>query len=157
MLGCDLELVEPRSDAFLADYYTDKEQDILRAASGAERDRIANLLWSAKESALKALREGLRLNPLSLSVHLPDRPLGEIAHENIGAQFAAGTDQTGDWQPLQVTWAGGRIFPGWWCQTGAMLRTLVAFPAPEQPKPFSRSTGCNASGLPAERLYHATS
>src|ERR1022692_2932165 len=42
------------------------------ASSPAERARILALLWSAKESALKALREGLRLDTRSVIVHLSD-------------------------------------------------------------------------------------
>src|SRR5271166_1370926 len=32
-LGCDLELVEPRSDAFVADYFTVEEQELVAQAS----------------------------------------------------------------------------------------------------------------------------
>ena len=61
-MGCDLEIVEPRSDAFVADYFTVEEQALVARASAADRDRLLALLWSAKESALKALHAGLRLD-----------------------------------------------------------------------------------------------
>ena len=71
-LGCDLELVEPRSDAFVADYFTAEEQELVAQASAADRSFFSTLLWSAKESALKALHEGLRLDTRSVTVSLPD-------------------------------------------------------------------------------------
>jgi 4'-phosphopantetheinyl transferase len=58
-LGCDLEIAEPRSDAFIADYFTIEEQALIARASAADRPRLLALFWSAKESALKALHEGL--------------------------------------------------------------------------------------------------
>jgi 4'-phosphopantetheinyl transferase len=70
-LGCDLELVEPRSDAFVADYLTPAEQALV-AAAGTERDLLANLVWCGKESALKVLRTGLRRDTRSVEVSLPE-------------------------------------------------------------------------------------
>ena len=61
-LGCDLETIEPRSDAFVADYFTTSEQALVERAPGADRSWLLALLWSGKESALKALRTGLRLD-----------------------------------------------------------------------------------------------
>ena len=66
-IGCDLELVEPRSDAFVRDYLTGPEADLV-AAAGPARDVAANLIWSAKESALKVLRTGLRRDTRSVEV-----------------------------------------------------------------------------------------
>ena len=67
-MGCDLEMIEPRSAAFVADYFTLEEQELVARASAAERDPLTALLWSGKESALKALREGLRLDTRSVIV-----------------------------------------------------------------------------------------
>ena len=67
-LGCDLEIVEPRSDAFIADYFATEEQALIERTSAAERSLLLALLWSGKESALKALRTGLRLDTRSVTV-----------------------------------------------------------------------------------------
>src|SRR5579864_1651730 len=67
-IGCDLESVEPRSDAFVGDYFTIEEQALVARASAVNRPRLLALLWSAKESALKALHEGLRLDTRSVTV-----------------------------------------------------------------------------------------
>jgi 4'-phosphopantetheinyl transferase len=70
-VGCDIERVEPRSAAFIEDYFTPHEQGLLRTRPAAEQALWATLIWSAKESALKALREGLRLPARSVEVRLP--------------------------------------------------------------------------------------
>ncbi|HEU4423361.1 MAG TPA: 4'-phosphopantetheinyl transferase superfamily protein, partial [Pilimelia sp.] len=50
-VGCDLELVEPRSPGFVRDFLTEAEQRFVTARpAGEERDAAANLMWSAKES-----------------------------------------------------------------------------------------------------------
>ena len=108
-MGCDLEIVEPHSDAFVADYFTSEEQALVARAAAADRPRLLTLLWSAKESALKALHEGLRLDTRWVTV----------------SPFAASFDLNG-WSPLQVRYTGERVFHGWWQRTDNILRTVVA-------------------------------
>ena len=67
-LGADLELIEPRSAAFVRDYFTEEERRHARDAL------MTNVIWSAKESALKALRTGLRADTRSVQVHLLQGP-----------------------------------------------------------------------------------
>ncbi len=110
-LGCDLERVEPRSEAFVRDYFTNAERAWVE--SSQDPTLAANLIWSAKESALKALREGLRLDTRSVEVRLP-----------------AGDPAEG-WNPLEVRYpAAGRIFHGWWRREGDCVLTLAADPPP---------------------------
>jgi 4'-phosphopantetheinyl transferase len=104
-IGCDLELVEPRSAAFVRDYFTSAEQDCVAAAT--EPDASANLIWSAKESALKVLRTGLRRDTRSVEVELLHR------------------EQDG-WRELAVTDRDGSRFPGWWLRCNSFLLTVVA-------------------------------
>jgi 4'-phosphopantetheinyl transferase len=113
-LGCDLEMIEPRSDAFVADYFTEKEQAFIGGTSAADRPLLVNLLWSAKESALKALQEGLRLDTRWVAVSLVNVQHGR---------------QDGSWHPLRVVARTGEVFTGWWQCTDILVRTLVA----EQP------------------------
>jgi 4'-phosphopantetheinyl transferase len=118
-LGCDLEIAEPRDAAFIADYFTAKEQAWIEQAPAEERPRLAALFWSAKESALKALRTGLRLDTRSLNVALEGPALEH--------------DRPHGWRPLCARYNNADIFHGWWRQTGTLLRTLVAAPAPLAP------------------------
>ncbi len=74
-VGCDLELVEPRTDGFVRDYLTPAEQRYVDSAADATaRSLAANLIWSAKESALKVLTTGLRRDTRSVEVDLEVAP-----------------------------------------------------------------------------------
>jgi 4'-phosphopantetheinyl transferase len=115
-LGCDLEQIEPRSKAFVSDFFTAEEQWLVARHFSPDRPWLLTLLWSAKESALKALGEGLRLDTRCVVV----RPV------------ESGFDLNG-WSPLQVRHAAGHIFHGWWQKADDMVRTLVAVPAPASP------------------------
>src|SRR5579872_273420 len=66
LLGCDLEVVEPHSEAFVRDYFSAEEQAFVMDLPSAYRPGFLALLWSAKESALKALQQGLRRDTRSV-------------------------------------------------------------------------------------------
>jgi 4'-phosphopantetheinyl transferase len=111
-VGVDLEIVEPRSDGFVSDFLTPAEQAVVAADPSRDwHDAAANLIWSAKESALKVLRTGLRADTRTVEVVLED-PTG----------ISAGA---GQWQRLSVA-SGARRFPGWWRRDGVFLLTVVA-------------------------------
>jgi len=127
-LGCDLETIEPRGDAFHADYFTPEEQALVtQAPTIPDSLRLETLLWSAKESALKALGEGLRLDTRSVIVRFPEP--SETTVENRQRVWL----QTTDWRPLQVHYGQGVIFHGWWSRSASLLRTVVSLPAAEPP------------------------
>ena len=108
-VGCDLELVEPRTGRFARDWLTPAEQDLVSgAASGEEQQVLTNLVWSAKESALKALRTGLRRSTRSVEVEVVDR----AGHER--------------WARLRVRAEEGLSFHGWWRRYGDFLLTCAA-------------------------------
>ncbi len=107
-IGCDLELVEPRTDGFVRDFFTAAERRYVAARpAGEERDVAANLIWSAKESALKVLRTGLRRDTRSVEVSVDGR----------------GAD---GWGGLSVRASEGDRFPGWWRRDGRFLFTVAA-------------------------------
>jgi len=116
-LGCDLELVESRDDSFVTDFFTANEQKLLDRASADERPMLATLLWSAKESALKALHVGLRLSTTCLEVSPTDASLRV-------AKRPSQENWTG-WSPLSLRGVGGRILHGWWRCANNMVRTVV--------------------------------
>ena len=133
-LGCDLELIEPRSAVFLADYFTAEEQALLARVSVADQPRLVTLLWSAKESTLKALHTGLRLDTRSVAVKLGALPEQDERERCLTAVAALFPPSFGlcSWTPLQVQYGDG-IFHGWWQYSGNLVRTLVAAPPPHQP------------------------
>lgn len=114
-VGIDLEIVEPRTSGFVRDFLTPREQRLVAGAADEDaRHLAANLVWSAKESALKVLRTGLRRDTRSVEVTVSlDQPAGE-------------------WAPLQVRSSEGGEMPGWWRRYGAFILT-VASAAPTPP------------------------
>jgi 4'-phosphopantetheinyl transferase len=105
-VGCDLELVEPRSDRFVADWYPPAPQRAV-ASRPDSHDLLANTIWSAKESALKVLRTGLRRDTRSVEVQLEAEPLD-------------------GWASLEVRTDEGAVFPGWWRRFDAFVLTCAA-------------------------------
>ncbi len=155
-LGCDLEVVEPRSDAFVTDYFTDEEQDLLTKTQPRYRAFLVTLLWSSKESALKALREGLRLDTRSLVVSpdesgwLVDRegkrfPRNSNFHSHVGPAF--------QWHPMQIRFKEGKDFRGFWRYNGQFLRTIVG--SPSVSLPIRLGFAPDQNGLAAKETIHA--
>lgn len=120
-LGCDVESVGRRGEEFVVDWFTDTERRSVEAvAPGDNRSRAITLVWSAKESALKALGVGLRLDTREVEVELsPD------------------ASDAGKWSPLVVC-TSGRALHGWWRADDERVLTIVADPAPALPVALSR-------------------
>ncbi len=115
-VGCDLEQVEARSELFVHDYFTRREQELVAALPKADRPLYENLIWSAKESALKALRVGLKADTRSVEVSLP-----------AGMEYG--------WRRLEVRRAeDGTELAGWWRQDDGFVITLAAPPPPRVPE-----------------------
>jgi 4'-phosphopantetheinyl transferase len=144
-LGCDLEVVEPRSDQFVADYFTAEEQELIKSAHASNRSQLVTLLWSAKESALKALREGLRIDTRSVVV-APWAFQLQLDEEGCAGASPASMFQSSygsySWHPLHVRFGAGQIFQGWWQHANKVLRTMVATPSPSQPIPLIEAGSC---------------
>lgn len=118
VVGCDLELVEPRGNAFIADYLTPYEQDLVTGAPD-RRDLLANLLWSAKESTLKVLRTGLRRDTRSVEIRLaPHDPTAR------------------GWSDLYAHTTEGFTFTGGWRRFGAFVLTYVTTTVTVPPVPL---------------------
>jgi 4'-phosphopantetheinyl transferase len=136
LLGCDLEAVEFHGDAFAADYFTVEEQALVAKFEPQGRLRLLALLWSAKESALKLLREGLRFDTRDVVVSFLEKEFQTGNQEN-SAQRECISIQTSSkyscWSPLQACHANAQIFYGWWSQTGDLLRTVLAAPPADPP------------------------
>jgi 4'-phosphopantetheinyl transferase len=110
-LGCDLEIIEPRSAAFVSDYLTDEERALVARTEAAYRDRLLALLWSAKESALKALGVGLRADTRSVAVIEPRETRYLLERDS-------------SWRCLVVKHATDDLH-GWWQSSGEVVRTAM--------------------------------
>ena len=108
-LGCDLERIEPRTKAFVADYFTEDEQALVTRTPLPDQLWLIPLLWSAKESLLKAMHTGLRLDTRSVNVIL----------------LPSSQSREG-WSLLAVHSSDGVVFPGWWQRDDAYVRTAVS-------------------------------
>jgi 4'-phosphopantetheinyl transferase len=136
-LGCDLEVAEAHSDGFIADYFSAEEQAVIAQSPATERPALVSLFWSAKESALKALHAGLRMDTRSVTVRLLNTApcSGEQdgrSSEDPSCFFRRYLGRRG-WQALHVSGSDGRVFHGWWQRSGDLLRTVVAAPPPAPP------------------------
>lgn len=115
-LGIDLELAEPRSTGFVTDFLTAAEQEyVTTRATDDEAHAAANLVWSAKEAALKVMRVGLRADTRTVEVTLDERRRPD------------------GWAPLSVRHREGQVFPGWWRRDGVFLLVIAALEAVEPP------------------------
>jgi 4'-phosphopantetheinyl transferase len=110
-VGCDLERIGPRPASFAADWFTPAELQFVDAATDERRSEVVTLIWSAKESALKALGQGLRIDTRAVEVQLDEH--GDHAR-------GAG------WQGVSVVTSTGRSFSGWWWRTELHVLVFVA-------------------------------
>jgi 4'-phosphopantetheinyl transferase len=107
-VGCDLEWIEPREANFAADYFTPEElAATLEAPAG--RELLETLIWSAKETGLKILRQGLSRDTRSISISL-NTPV-----------------QEGSWS----MWNGrclesSLVFYGWWRTSEGFVYTIAS-------------------------------
>lgn len=122
-VGCDLELVEPRSDAFVREWLAPSEQELVAAAAPADRARTANLIWTAKEAAAKVRREGLRLDVRRAWVELGQRPAGD------------------GWGRMRVVWEDAPVTAGWWCDEPDWVLAIAGEPDPPPPFPLAADGG----------------
>jgi len=133
-LGCDLEVAEPRSDAFLADYLTIDEQALVARATAADRNQLLALLWSAKESALKALRTGLRLDTRCVNVQPFVAPLHVHGWSPLTVRYTADGSPEHDSAEQH---SAEQVFHGWWRAADKIVQTVVAAPVPDPPIPLA--------------------
>ena len=110
-LGCDVELIRALRRGTVAHHFTNGEQRLLEDLEPHDWAVRGTLIWTAKESALKALRQGLRLDTRTV----------EASPSFEGAP--------GSWHALAVAHAAGsRLFRGWWRRIGDHILSMVADP-----------------------------
>lgn len=116
-LGCDIELVEARSPELVETFFTETEARAWRDAPAHDRDALATLIWSAKESALKARRIGLGRDTRDVPVHIDDLP-----------------PRGGEWCRIEIGLGdGGPGLSGWAALRDGYALTLATAPRCEAP------------------------
>jgi len=118
-VGCDIERVEARAAALVEDFFAPEEQARIAALPPENQDLAVTLAWSAKESALKLLRTGLRADTRTVVARWCDaRP------------HAA-------WSPLEVCVpAAAEPLSGWWQMLDEFILTAVSEPGAPAPSPL---------------------
>jgi phosphopantetheine--protein transferase-like protein len=76
-VGIDLELVEPRAENFIQDFFTKSEAEYALNLEGEARNEWVTLAWSAKEAVLKAWQKGLRVDTRAIELILGERQPGQ--------------------------------------------------------------------------------
>jgi 4'-phosphopantetheinyl transferase len=107
-LGSDLEWVELREKSFAHDYFTSEELSFLEKTTLDQAIAIT-LIWSAKESVLKALRQGLRRDSRSVL---------------ISPEFGGDSESWNAWRGRCLETS--RIFYGWWRTTDNFVYTIAS-------------------------------
>ncbi len=108
-VGCDLEKIQPHDPSIVADYFTAEERTRIEQAPDAEHPLYVMLIWCAKESGLKSLREGLRRDTRSVTVRFPDS----------GDPLA--------WNPLNVSCLESSLtFHGWWRVSAGFVQVITS-------------------------------
>jgi 4'-phosphopantetheinyl transferase len=104
-VGADLEKIEPRTGTFVLDYFTPAEIQLVDTCPAETRAALVTLVWSTKESMLKALQVGLRWDTRKVEVQ-------EVRRDGIPPLHPIAASP-GIWQEIRVgeTVANGFIQP----------------------------------------------
>jgi 4'-phosphopantetheinyl transferase len=114
-VGCDIETIGRRGEEFVIDWFTDSERQVVSSVDADARSRVVTAIWSAKESALKALGVGLRLDTRQVEVR--------IATADLSLDI---------WRPVDVA-APGRVLHGWFRIERDVAMSLLSDAAPDPP------------------------
>ena len=121
-LGCDLEIIEPRDEAFVADLLTPSEKEYVAMLVGEGRDRVVNLLWCVKEAAAKARGPG-----------------AARSMRNAAAVLEGFGERSERWRPLRLEWGGEDVVThGWWREEPDWLMAIASEPRGREPLLITR-------------------
>jgi len=109
-LGCDTELIEPRTAAFVSDFFSIEERNVVGRVPAGDQPFVETLIWSAKESVLKALRVGLRRDTRSIVV---DAPIAYRHRQDRWQRFTARCTDSGE------------VFGGLWMSAEGHVHTVA--------------------------------
>jgi 4'-phosphopantetheinyl transferase len=117
-VGADLEKVEPRTDEFVEDYFTPLERNLVKSSASEVKGLVATLIWSTKESMLKALGVGLRWDTRQVEIS----GIGGLGEKREARE---------SWQALHVrvdkAWTGD--WRAWWRTRDGYVMTVTALAA----------------------------
>ena len=115
-LGADIEQIESRETAFVADFFTAAEIQRVEQAPEALRASLVTAIWSGKEAVLKAIREGLRSDTRAVECIIEPLPLPVEPWQ----PFTIRTDPVRE--PIFTTLNN---WQGWWRSYQGFILTMV--------------------------------
>jgi 4'-phosphopantetheinyl transferase len=117
-VGIDMEKVDERTETFILDYFTLTERQLVDKYPAESRAMAVTLIWSAKESMLKALGVGLHWDTRMVEVH------------GLDGRLSSGKDRD-QWQKIQIGEqpANDRVWAAWWQRRDPFVLTLAGFAA----------------------------
>lgn len=111
-VGCDVEEVVNRHESLARDFFTNGELEWVNQADREELALRTNLVWSAKESVLKVLRQGLRRDTRTVEVGF-----------GLGTSLVPGDG----WRRYEACCLlTGVEFGGWWRLNSGTVLTVAA-------------------------------
>lgn len=113
-IGADIEWIEPRTEAFVRDYFTPAEVALVERTPAPARAERITAIWSAKEAALKALHLGLTVDTRAVECL--------INHQATPQSDWKAFDIHGDPRRLRG-WS--RPLAGWWQVSEGFVLTLA--------------------------------
>ncbi len=116
-IGADIEWIEPRHAGFCDEYFSSRENSLVRRVPGHEKDAYITAVWSAKESILKALHLGLTIDTRSLTCKI-DPGSTSIGHWN---QFDIVLN------PSLSRYSPGATWIGWWQRRENFILTIAVY------------------------------
>ena len=139
-LGCDLERIEARPRRFASDWFGPAECEAVRRAPSGRRDELVTLIWSAKESALKATGDGLRIDTRSVLTEVAD--LRGPGHS---------------WGRVRAEVPGHAGLHGWWRRLLGLVVVVLADGPPQwgPPRRLWPASGGRSAPAPAVAPAHA--
>jgi 4'-phosphopantetheinyl transferase len=118
-VGIDLEKIEARPTGFFETYFNPPENAYLRNCPPETLPEVLTLLWSAKESVLKALRKGLSLDTRQVEIKLVE---GDGGLSRRWQRFRAAGNTLDSSTPGSGPW----VWAGWWQVYQGYILTLAA-------------------------------
>jgi len=121
-IGVDLEKIEARPGSFVQDYFTGSEQQLVEQYPVDTRALLTTLVWSVKESMLKALGVGLHWDTRRVEVESLEGILSGGIHSNR-------------WRKISIREQpdSGRVWMARWRRQDAFVLTLAGYSAAQAP------------------------
>jgi 4'-phosphopantetheinyl transferase len=135
-VGIDLEAIAPRPTGFFENYFTGNEIDYVRAGSEEELRSRLTLIWSAKESVLKAMRIGLAKDTRQIDI-IPQEKESDQPPSNSWNRYKVNIDAGMAESIRPCSWLGWwKFLPGYILTVAACSQDVELYQRLDRSVPF---------------------